>query len=175
MTRLGLLVLMVLAALGGGRARAQPRPTLTAELSRSQVTLDEEVQLTFRVAIQGGGARVERFLAPSLREFEVRDTASQRRVELSLGAGLGVPEHTRIEERIYLVKPRKVGKLAIGPAAAWVGGREIRSRGITLTVLPAGSGGVTPAPAPTPAKMKPLATPRSVVGIHLATRRFEAG
>ena len=37
------------------------------------------------------------------------------------------------------------------------------------------NGGVTPAPAPTPAKISPFATPRSPVGIQAATSRFEAG
>src|ERR1035441_10698808 len=36
-------------------------------------------------------------------------------------------------------------------------------------------GGVTPAPAPTPAKIKPFAKPRSWEGIHADTRRLEAG
>ena len=37
------------------------------------------------------------------------------------------------------------------------------------------SGGVTPAPAPTPAKISPLAMPRSWDGIQFATSRFDAG
>ena len=36
-------------------------------------------------------------------------------------------------------------------------------------------GGVKAEPAPTPAKIRPLAKPRSAVGIQLATQRFELG
>src|SRR5712692_1541174 len=36
-------------------------------------------------------------------------------------------------------------------------------------------GGVKAAPAPTPAKIIPLASPRSPMGIQLATQRFELG
>src|SRR5579884_1124600 len=36
-------------------------------------------------------------------------------------------------------------------------------------------GGVNAAPAPTPAKIIPLARPRSAVGIQLASQRFELG
>ena len=36
-------------------------------------------------------------------------------------------------------------------------------------------GGVKAAPAPTPAKIRPLARPRSAVGIQWATQRFELG
>src|SRR5271169_1465999 len=36
-------------------------------------------------------------------------------------------------------------------------------------------GGVKAEPAPTPAKIRPLARPRSAVGIQLATQRFELG
>src|SRR5208337_117085 len=36
-------------------------------------------------------------------------------------------------------------------------------------------GGVKVEPAPTPAKIRPLASPRSAVGIQLATQRFELG
>src|SRR5438094_9985603 len=37
------------------------------------------------------------------------------------------------------------------------------------------SRGVTQAPAPTPAKITPLAVPRSALGIQLATKRLELG
>src|SRR5208337_4354019 len=37
------------------------------------------------------------------------------------------------------------------------------------------TGGVTPAPKPTPAKMIPFAIPRSEDGIHRATKELEAG
>src|SRR3954462_2144325 len=37
------------------------------------------------------------------------------------------------------------------------------------------SGGVTPAPTPTPAKMMPLARPRSADGIQAATTQLDAG
>src|SRR5438552_1753727 len=37
------------------------------------------------------------------------------------------------------------------------------------------NGGVTQAPAPTPAKITPFAIPRSPVGIQFATKRFELG
>src|SRR5437016_14462263 len=37
------------------------------------------------------------------------------------------------------------------------------------------NGGVTQAPAPTPAKIMPLAIPRSPVGIQFATKRLELG
>jgi len=37
------------------------------------------------------------------------------------------------------------------------------------------SGGERPAPAPTPAKIQPLASPRSCAGIQRATNWFEAG
>ena|SRR5213080_4164499 len=36
-------------------------------------------------------------------------------------------------------------------------------------------GGVTQAPAPTPAKITPFAIPRSAVGIQFATKRLELG
>src|SRR5208283_4430649 len=36
-------------------------------------------------------------------------------------------------------------------------------------------GGVKAEPAPTPAKIRPLASPRSAVGIQLANQRFELG
>src|SRR5437763_17018056 len=42
-------------------------------------------------------------------------------------------------------------------------------------LMAAKMGGVSPAPAPTPAKIHPLARPRSSAGIHRATNWFETG
>jgi hypothetical protein len=142
--------LLFVALLGlAGQAAAQPRAQLTAELSSGQVALDEEVQLTFRITITGG--RVERFVPPGLnRDFEVRDTATQNRMQMSFGFG-GMPQSFRIEDRIFLLKPRKAGTITIGEAAVWVNGREYRSRALQLRVMPAAGGGTTaspPAPAP---------------------------
>jgi hypothetical protein len=147
------IVVAVGAALGVAPAAAQrvPKVTFTAALSNSQIGLDEEVQLNFTIAVAGGG-RVERFTAPPLREFEVRDTAQQRRMEMSIG-GAGM-QHVRIEERIYLLKARKAGSFTIGPAAVQVDGREHWSKPVQLKVL-AASG----APAPTPNPPAPRGLP----------------
>jgi hypothetical protein len=139
---LGLLLGAFLAA---APAAAQiPKVTFSASVSSPQFGLEEEVQLTFRIGIAGGG-RVERFVAPPLREFEVRDTAQQHRMEISMG-GVGV-QHLRVEERIYLLKARKVGTFTIGEAVVQVAGREWRSRPLSVKVV-AAAAGAPPAPAP---------------------------
>ena len=48
--------------------------------------------------------------------------------------------------------------------------RQRKCRMISVT-----KGGVRPDPVPTPAKMMPLAMPRSDEGIHLETTQFVAG
>ncbi|HEY3358394.1 MAG TPA: BatD family protein [Polyangia bacterium] len=143
-------------------AAAQARVSVIAELSSGQVALDEEVQLTFHVSLSGS-AKVERFHAPSLRDFEVRDTATQRRVEFSLGGFGGAPQHVRIEDRIYLLRPRKAGTITIGEAEVVVNGRSHRSRALQLRVAPGAGGPAAAAPpgAPT-ASPAPAAPPPPV-------------
>jgi len=128
----------------GGSAKVE----VSAEVSARKISLDDvlvlEVTVTTVVPIRGGsisGGGYDQFEEPEMPHFNVSGTSTSQSTQVTFGSGAA--EKVTSHVRKYNLRPKKTGRLKIGPAKVRVGSNTYVSNPITVSVV-AGS-----VPAPT--------------------------
>jgi hypothetical protein len=110
-----------------------------AEVSARQIstqdTLILEVTVTTVTPIRSnqlGGQAYDRFEDPAMPGFSVVGTSSSQSTRITFGGGRA--ERVSAQKKTYRLKPKKAGRLKIGPARVRVKGRYHSSKPIYVTV-----------------------------------------
>lgn len=112
--------------------------TIRAEVDRTRVTLDDQILL--EVTIEGKFRGVDEPARPPLEDFDVYQRGRSQGMQIVNG------DFTASTTFTYILVPKHEGSFTIGPFVTKVGGRELRSAPIAVTV--GGGPGVRGAPAP---------------------------
>lgn len=126
--------------LPGARALAQSAPQFTAEVDRTEISLDESVALKLSVSAEGGLGGVEP--AFTAQGFEVLNEYSQTYVQSYYENGRFGMRHTQSQTKV--LRPKQAGELRISGIRVTVGGKTYTASDIIVRVGPAGPG--TPPP-----------------------------
>lgn len=132
------LAAVALASVPSALAAAQPG---SGTLSMTSDTTSVPVGGTFRLEIVGSasGADMSDPITPDLSMFEVLSRQSYRPMSMRLGGG-GMPVMVQSEVRVnFVLRARAPGTYALEPARMRVGGAELRSNPLTITVTGAGT------------------------------------
>lgn len=106
--------------------------SLTAKVDREKISLDTAITLT--VSLRGNFQQTPKIEMPKLDDFEILSNISQSNFNLKSGA---------IEsksELIYILLPKKEGKLNIGEVKINYQGQEYKTEVIQIEVGPAKTG-----------------------------------
>jgi len=117
------------------RAARKPKLTLRARLDRARAVLGDELELVVEAT-----AAYEALEGPDAPDFTVLAQSRRTRVRLSGG------KTERYYEASWLLRPRRVGTLTVGPVRARVGGAVVASTA-PLTVEVTNAGPARPAAA----------------------------
>jgi hypothetical protein len=140
MRRAGIGMLLGLAALAGA-ARADA-PEFLARIDRAQVALGESFVL--EVTLSGEEIRVDGFKEPALNGMRVLSRQPSQSTQVSM---TGAQSFVRtVYTWRYELEPLQKGSLTIGPARIRVGGKELTTTSLTITVTEAAPGARAAAP-----------------------------
>lgn len=112
--------------------------TLRAEVDRTRITLDE--QLLLEVTIEGKFRSVDEPARPPLEDFDVYQRGRSQGMQIVNG------DFTASTTFTYVLVPKREGSFTIGSFVTKLGGKELRSAPIAITV--GGGAGVRGAPSP---------------------------
>jgi hypothetical protein len=139
-----LFVVLVLVSVSAGADSAR----FEAQVVPSEnITLDQNIELNITLD-RDGAQPFESYRAPSTPDFDVLHAGTSEQVSMAFVNGR---QSVRIrEEHQYVLRPKKKGGLAIGPASVKVGGVELHTRAITIHVAPPSKNAISLGPqAPT--------------------------
>lgn len=174
MLRRNFVQLAIVATLLGalaGTALAQPIE-FTLKVTPSTGTMNDEYVATVQMIIRGVDGP-DRFWAPDFGEFTVIDQRTSQSTQWSYDPVRG-QEIRDNEVRRFVLKPRRAGKLTIGPARLRLDGADYETRPAVVEVLDAASvpGGVVGGGASDPSQPPP--PDADIVGqtfLHVAADR----
>jgi hypothetical protein len=132
---IGLLAAAALLLAGGATAAAQP-VQLSLTVSPSAGTLSDEYVATVVIQVRGING-VERFWAPDFGDFQVTDSRTKRSTQWTYDPSHG-QQVLNEEVRKFALRPKRAGKLKIGPAKIKLDGREYQSKGAVVVVSASG-------------------------------------
>lgn len=117
----------VAIALTAGMAVADGGARIDAQVSSSIVGSEDRFQLV--VTVEHDAQQLdESYVQPDLKDFDVLGTSQSMQVNMSSAGARSTTSYT------YALRPKKKGKLVIGPATARVGGKSLQSRAVTVQV-----------------------------------------
>jgi hypothetical protein len=122
--------LLLLCAAASARAE---EAGVSAALSSDTIALDETVQLTVAITRDASQA-YQSYLRPDLKDFDILHQGQAESTQWTITNGHQAV-HT-VEQHIYLLRPRKKGACAIPAATARIGGKDYKSRELTVHVNP---------------------------------------
>lgn len=130
----GLMSLSILL-IASANAAAEGRLTVTP--SSTEITEDENVSLEFKVTSEGAGGSIgePRYEAPDFDEINAY--SGSQGIETSFINGqISVRQSKSL---IYVLHPRKQGKLTISKIQVQIGGKTVQANDIVIDVRPAGT------------------------------------
>jgi len=137
---------VLLALLAAAAPASAAEVSLTAEVDRTEIGLDETVLLRVRLEAP---ERPSRWDFPGTPDFEVLVEAPSQERSVSLGGGAGmIVRQTFVIAR--QLRPTRAGSLTIPPVAAVVMGRRYSTQPIAVRVVAAGAPDGPTAPAGNP-------------------------
>jgi hypothetical protein len=119
----------------GGLAHAQ-RVSFRVEVQPRTGTTDDTYLVTFETEIEGVSG-VDQFFPPDWGEFLVLDSRSQSSQQMSIGPG--GQSIKSVDQRAYLLRPKRAGKLKIGEARVRVDGQAYATKPQVITVTGQGA------------------------------------
>ena len=144
---------MVLALALGAAAPAAAQLSVTAEVNKTQVGLDDQVVLA--VTVSGPQASLPDPNLPALPNFSVYSSGRSQNISFVNGRVSSSITHT------FVLVPRAVGKGLIPPISVSAQGTSAQTEPVEIQVLPpAGAGAPAPAGAPGAAPARPRPAPR---------------
>ena len=125
--------LLCLSVLGVAHsAHAAGKVTIRAEVSQTQITMNDQVQLEVTVVADGTSSDPA-YTPPELDNLEIVRRGTQRGQSFQMNFG-SAPRVQLSTTYTYLLQPKKPGRAKIGPASARVGSDLVASEAIVLEV-----------------------------------------
>ena len=118
--------------------------SITAEVNKSQVTLDDQVVLA--VTISGAQTSLPDPQLPSMQNFSVYSSGRSQNISFVNGRVTSSVTHT------FVLVPRAVGNGLIPPITITAQGATAKTDPINVQVLPPAGAGPAPAPGPAPGR-----------------------
>lgn len=130
------------------RASAQPL-RFDIEVTPSTGTSDDQFTVTVTAELLGlTGA--DHFTAPAVDDFTVVSTRSDNALSIHYDAS-NTQQVKSTDKRVYVLEPRRNGRLFVGPAKLRISGIEYETRRVSVDVSDAG--GIQAAPIPVPGQV----------------------
>lgn len=129
------------------RASAQPL-RFDLEVAPSAATVDDQLTVTVTAELLGVSGP-DHFTAPPVDDFKIVSTRSDNALSIHYDSN-NTKQVKSTEKRVYVVEPRRQGRLFIGPAKLRIGGVEYETKRVSIDVGPSGgpNGGISGTPAP---------------------------
>ncbi len=119
--------------LSSSKDAAADEAGVTAQVSSTDIAFDETVQLTVTVT-RDATQPYQSYLRPDLKDFDILHQGQAESTQWTITNGRQ-SVHT-VEQHVYLLKPRKKGTCTIPAASARIGGRDYKSRELSVWVGP---------------------------------------
>jgi BatD DUF11 like domain len=125
---------LVVGAAAGARAQAPAAGVrFEAHVPQENITLDQSVELTVTLDREGNQV-FDGYRAPQAPDFDLLHAGTSEQMQFS--SVNGRQSVHMVEQHVYLLKPKKKGALAIGPATVRIAGQPLQTRAITIHVAP---------------------------------------
>ncbi len=122
-------------------AHANEAPEFTATVDRTEIALDEIVQLDISVTLAGRGETGETQL-PTFHDFDVVSRSQMEQTSFVFANGTPQLKRTTIFQ--LALKPRHAGSATIEPAILTWRGQRYQTNAVAITISPPGSGAPRP-------------------------------
>jgi hypothetical protein len=137
------LAAVALAALAAVPAQAQS-PSFVARADRAQVAYGESVIVEVTLSIDDG--RVDGYHAPDVKGGRILGEMPSQSTQIQMGGGRTFSQ--TVYNWRYEIEPSQKGTLTVGAARVRVGGKELRTSPLTITVREGPGPGARRVPSP---------------------------
>jgi hypothetical protein len=125
------LASVLLATAISATAAAQAPAAFEMTASSENITLDQTVQVTVTMTRDGSQA-LESYRPPTAPDFDVLHASNSEQMQFSVINGR--QSVRRVEQHLYVFKPKKRGALVINAASVKVAGQTLTSKSLTIRV-----------------------------------------